>query len=88
MHVYVDTTEPGNTAMTASVTFDDSTWHSMTEVTGDRLQLSDSVIQRHFKYDTHTSAQQYVRTRLNLSTTVTSVSPAAADVRVIASASA
>jgi len=84
-HVYVNATIPGNTAIACQVSSDDVTWHNAT-LQSDQLQVSATVTQYHFLFDFGSSNNQlYCRARINLTSTVDSVTPSIGEFRLVCS---
>lgn len=82
---YIDTEIPGSTAITVAIKLDEDAYVSMTEVTADRIQISDTKIQRHYTYDAGVgNFKQKWRTRISLTSSALHLSPVLSKIRVLA----
>jgi len=82
---YVDTEIPGNTAIAVKAKLDGGAYVSMTEQVADRINISDTKIQRHYYYDAGVgNLKQTWKVKIEMSTSSPHLSPSISKVRVIA----
>jgi Domain of unknown function (DUF4815) len=84
VNVYADVTLPGSTTLTFAQSINGgSTWQTMTHVTADDIQISDTVTERHYQYENSSGSVTECITRVQLATSATPVTPTVGAYRVI-----
>lgn len=82
---YVDTEIPGNTAIAVKIKLDGAAYVAMTEQVADRINISDTKVQRHYYYDAGVgNLKQTWKTKIEMSTSSQHLSPSISKIRAIA----
>jgi Domain of unknown function (DUF4815) len=83
-NIYVDVAIPGNTTLTFAFSGDGgSTWHNLSHVTADDIQIDNVFTERHYTYDSGSAALTSAITRCVMATTANYVTPVIRNYRVI-----